>query len=186
MECRHSGGFRDGPGKFEAEQLIAGYREGEDIEALIGGATSDDFGSHVEWGSGSISGLHEFFGSRDGEPEVDEFDDGHVVGADEVSRAYVAMDEPHAVDIGQGISHLANERETLALEDCRIAVVDQELEARSVDKFHHQIGLTLVRDSEFERLDHVGVFHFEGDFPLAGFSETFETVFEELDLFGVA
>lgn len=71
------------------------------------------------------------------------------------------------------------------MEDRWVAVIDQELESWSVDKFHHQIGLSLIGNSVFVGLDDVGVFHLEGDFSLTGFSEAFEAVFEELDLLGV-
>lgn len=173
------------PRMFKRNQAITGDSEGKDVNALIRRSPPNDFGRHVERRSGSISGNHERCSGGYRQTEVDQFDTDATRQADEISRANIAVDILHRVDILEGFGHITNQFKPPARHVLFLFLHDDVLHAGPRDVLHNQDGLPFHGQADLVRINNVGVMHSECNFTFAGLFQAFESILEKFHLFDV-
>ncbi len=97
----------------------------------------------------------------------------------DVARADVTMQEALVVQILDGVGHLREITNAMAIE-LLAAVFDQIVETHPFDQFHHKVWVTFLGQTMLEGLDDVLVMQQHADRPLARLFDAGEACFELL------
>jgi hypothetical protein len=137
---------------------------------MVGGHSFDDFRSEIIHGARSIARGAERRRVRNGQAEVDEFQNPFVVHHD-ISWAKIPVEIFGIVEVLDGITQLAEDIDLVAFQ-LGAFCFHQVVQPQALDPFHHQVLFAIGGDAVVKRFDAIGVFQGLADFPFEWFFET--------------